>query len=317
MVLPDQEKYSTTRSEMLNQLAYMLGGRAAEELVFHDPTTGASNDIEKATAVARAMVTQYGMTERLGAIRYGKENGEVFLGRDMGHTRDYSEEIAAAIDEEVRSLIDHAHNEAFEILVDNRDVLDKLVIELLAKETLNKEQVAAIFTELHLRPSRPAWTGSERRAPSDRPPVDVPERLGDPVAVGGSMLGAYGLPAPGGTYGSPIPGTYGPPAPDGTYPNPIPSGSNGAPAPSIGSSTGWEPVPGAPGAPGAPGPAGSNGGQSHGPGAGHPSAAHPTSPHVTPAAGGTQTGEGAPPTDHIPGDPADPTGEVRPPESDR
>ncbi|MFZ8927255.1 MAG: ATP-dependent zinc metalloprotease FtsH, partial [Candidatus Nanopelagicales bacterium] len=109
MVLPDQEKYSTTRSQMLNQLAYMLGGRAAEELIFHDPTTGASNDIEKATALARAMVTQYGMTERLGAIRYGQEQGEVFLGRDMGHARDYSEEVAAAIDEEVRSLIEAAH----------------------------------------------------------------------------------------------------------------------------------------------------------------------------------------------------------------
>jgi hypothetical protein len=255
------------------------------------------------------MVTQYGMTERLGAIRYGKENGEVFLGRDMGHTRDYSEEIAAAIDEEVRSLIDHAHNEAFEILVDNRDVLDRLVIELLEKETLNKEQVAAIFEELHLRPSRPAWTGSERRAPSDRPPVDVPERLGDPIGVGGSMLGAYGLPAPGGTYGSPIPGSYGPPAPDGTYPNPIPSGSKGGPAPSIGSSTGWEPAPGAPGTPGVPGPAGSNGGQSHGPGTTHPSAAPPTPPVTDSHA------EGSPPAGHAPGDPADPTGEVRPPGS--
>ncbi len=290
MVLPDQEKYSTTRSEMLNQLAYMLGGRAAEELVFHDPTTGASNDIEKATAVARAMVTQYGMTERLGAIRYGKENGEVFLGRDMGHTRDYSEEIAAAIDEEVRSLIDHAHNEAFEILVDNRDVLDTLVIELLEKETLNKEQVATIFTALRLRPSRPAWTGSERRAPSDLPPVDVPARIGDPVAVGGSMLGAYGLPAPGGTYGAPIPGSYGPPAPDGTYPNPVPLGQSGAPAVSPGPATGWEPAPGAPGAPSAPGapgssggvgPAGSNGGQSHGP-AGTPSDTPHSSDEATP-----------------------------------
>jgi cell division protease FtsH len=317
MVLPDQEKYSTTRSEMLNQLAYMLGGRAAEELVFHDPTTGASNDIEKATTVARAMVTQYGMTERLGAIRYGKENGEVFLGRDMGHTRDYSEEVAAAIDEEVRSLIDHAHNEAFEILVDNRDVLDRLVIELLEKETLNKEQVATIFEELHLRPSRPAWTGSERRAPSDRPPVDVPERIGDPIAVGGSMLGAYGLPAPGGTYGSPIPGSYGPPAPDGTYPNPIPSGSNGAPAPSIGSSTGWEPAPGAPGAPRAPGAPGSNGGHSHGPGTAHPSAAHPASPHPARPTGDPQAGEGAPPAGPTPDDPADPTREVRPPGSDQ
>ncbi|MEK9810788.1 MAG: cell division protein FtsH, partial [Candidatus Nanopelagicales bacterium] len=99
MVLPDQDKYSMPRSQMLNQLAYMLGGRAAEELIFHDPTTGASNDIEKATSLARAMVTQYGMTERLGAIRYGQEQNEVFLGRDMGHMRDYSEEIAAAIDE--------------------------------------------------------------------------------------------------------------------------------------------------------------------------------------------------------------------------
>ncbi len=229
MVLPDQEKYSTTRSEMLNQLAYMLGGRAAEELVFHDPTTGASNDIEKATAVARAMVTQYGMTERLGAIRYGKENGEVFLGRDMGHTRDYSEEIAAAIDEEVRSLVDHAHNEAFEILVDNRDVLDALVIALLEKETLNKEQVAEVFTQLRLRPIRPAWTGSQRRTPSDRPPVDVPPRLTEPVGVGASMLGAYGLPAPGSTYGAPLPGMGAPPA-SSEHPTGGP-GSNGSHTP--------------------------------------------------------------------------------------
>ncbi len=173
MVLPDQEKYSTTRNEMLDQLAYMLGGRAAEELVFHDPTTGASNDIEKATAVARAMVTQYGMTERLGAIRYGQENSEVFLGRDMGHMRDYSEEVAAAIDEEVRAFIEQAHQEAFEILVDNRDVLDSLVVELLERETLDKEQVARIFEPLRRRPGRPPWTGSARRQPSDRGPVKV------------------------------------------------------------------------------------------------------------------------------------------------
>ena len=174
MVLPDQEKYSTTRNEMLDQLAYMLGGRAAEELVFHDPTTGASNDIEKATAVARAMVTQYGMTERLGAIRYGQENSEVFLGRDMGHMRDYSEQVAASIDEEVRAFIEQAHQEAFEILVENRDVLDALVVELLEKETLDKEQVARIFVPLQRRPERPAWTGSARRQPSDRGPVRVP-----------------------------------------------------------------------------------------------------------------------------------------------
>lgn len=174
MVLPDQEKYSTTRSQMLNQLAYMLGGRAAEELIFHDPTTGASNDIEKATALARAMVTQYGMTERLGAIRYGQEQGEVFLGRDMGHARDYSEEVAAAIDEEVRSLIETAHQEAYDLLVTNRDVLDRLVLELLEKETLDKAEVEAVFTDLRLRSPRAAWTGSSLRKPDERGPIVVP-----------------------------------------------------------------------------------------------------------------------------------------------
>ncbi len=183
MVLPDQEKYSTTRSEMLNQLAYMLGGRAAEELIFHDPTTGASNDIEKATTLARAMVTQYGMTERLGAIRYGQEQGEVFLGRDMGHVRDYSEDVAAAIDEEVRTLIETAHQEAYDILVDNRDVLDRLVLELLEKETLDKAEVEAVFADLRLRESRPAWTGSSLRSPDERGPVRVPPN----GAVNGSV----------------------------------------------------------------------------------------------------------------------------------
>ena len=177
MVLPESERYSTTRSEMLNQLAYMLGGRAAEELIFHDPTTGASNDIEKATAVARAMVTQFGMTERLGAIRYGQEQGEVFLGRDMGHVRDYSEEVAAAIDEEVRVFIDAAHHEAYEILVDNRDILDRLVLELLERETLDKGQVEAIFSDLRLRTPRPAWTGSARRVPDSRGPVLTPAEM--------------------------------------------------------------------------------------------------------------------------------------------
>ncbi|MEV7775260.1 ATP-dependent zinc metalloprotease FtsH [Kitasatospora sp. NPDC086791] len=177
MVLPDEDKYSTTRNEMLDQLAYMLGGRAAEELVFHDPTTGASNDIEKATATARAMVTQYGMTERLGAIKFGSDNSEPFLGREMGHQRDYSEEVAALVDEEVKKLIESAHNEAWEILVENRDVLDNLVLELLEKETLNKEQIAEVFAPIVKRPARPAWTGSTRRTPSTRPPVQSPKEL--------------------------------------------------------------------------------------------------------------------------------------------
>jgi cell division protease FtsH len=174
MVLPDQEKYSTTRSQMLNQLAYMLGGRAAEELIFHDPTTGASNDIEKATAVARAMVMQFGMTERLGAIKYGQEQGEVFMGRDMGHTRDFSEEVAAAIDEEVRAFIETAHQEAYDLLVANREALDAIVIALMERETLQKEEIAEIFAELNLREPRVAWTGSARRSPDISGPVEVP-----------------------------------------------------------------------------------------------------------------------------------------------
>nr|WP_307844247.1 ATP-dependent zinc metalloprotease FtsH [Actinospica acidithermotolerans] len=177
MVLPDEDKYSTTRNELLDQLAYAMGGRAAEEMVFHDPTTGASNDIEKATKVARAMVTQYGMTERLGAIKLGQDSGEVFLGRDMGHQRDYSEDVAALVDEEVKKLIENAHDEAWEILADNRAILDRLVLELLEKETLDKAQIANIFADVRLRSPRPAWTGSSRRVPSDVPPVRSPKEL--------------------------------------------------------------------------------------------------------------------------------------------
>ncbi|TDO54259.1 cell division protease FtsH [Kribbella sp. VKM Ac-2527] len=194
MVLPDEDKYSTTRSEMLDKLAYMLGGRAAEEMVFHDPTTGASNDIEKATALARAMVTQYGMTERLGAIKFGQDSSEPFLGRDIGSQRNYSEEIAAAVDEEVGKLIVNAHQEAFDILVENRAVLDHLVEELLEKETLDKGEIARIFEPVQRRDRRPAWTGSSTRVPSDQPPVM-------PVPTRGDQNGSLSDVIPGGSVG--------------------------------------------------------------------------------------------------------------------
>jgi len=184
MVLPDEDKYSQTRSEMLDKLAYMLGGRAAEELIFHDPTTGAGNDIEKATSLARAMVTQYGMTERLGAIKFGEGNAEPFLGRDIGHTRNYSEDVAAMIDDETKKFIAVAHQEAFDILEENRDVLDALVLALLDKETLDKSEVAEIFTALRRRPERPAWTGSPTRIPSTIPPVEIPEEIRKRAANG-------------------------------------------------------------------------------------------------------------------------------------
>ncbi|MFZ2750371.1 MAG: ATP-dependent zinc metalloprotease FtsH, partial [Propioniciclava sp.] len=177
MVMPDADKYSQTRGELLDQLAYMLGGRAAEELVFHDPTTGAANDIEKASKVARAMVTDYGMSEAIGAVKYGSADSEPFLGRDMGGGgRDYSEDVAGTIDREVEQLIATAHQEAFDVLVENREVLDELVRQLFEHETLDKEQVARVFEPLKRRPRRPAWTGSDNRRPSDVPPIDPPER---------------------------------------------------------------------------------------------------------------------------------------------
>ncbi len=185
MVLPDEDKYSQTRSQMLDQLAYMLGGRAAEEMVFHDPTTGAGNDIEKATGLARAMVTQYGMTESLGAIKLGEAAGEPFMGRDMGQGRGYSEDVAAKIDEETKTFLAVAHQEAFDILEENRDVLDSLVLALLDRETLDKAEVAEVFTALRRRPERPAWTGSPARNPSEIPPVEIPQEVRDRVAANG------------------------------------------------------------------------------------------------------------------------------------
>jgi cell division protease FtsH len=177
MVMPTEDRYSTTRNELLDQLAYAMGGRVAEELVFHDPTTGAANDIEKATALARKMVTQFGMSERVGARKLGQQSGEVFLGRDMGHERDYSEDVAGLVDSEVRRFIEHAHDEAWEILVEHRAVLDRLVLALLEKETLNQAEIADIFSAVVKRPERPVWLSSDRRGVSDVPPVRTATEL--------------------------------------------------------------------------------------------------------------------------------------------
>jgi cell division protease FtsH len=171
MVLPDEDKYSQSRSQLLDELAYTLGGRAAEELIFHDPTTGASNDIEKASALARAMVTQYGLSEKIGAIKLGGKDGEPFMGMNYGHQRDYSESVAAIVDQEVKILIENAHLEAYEILENNRDVLDGLVKELMDKETLEKEEILELFAQVAARPARAAWTGSPLRKPSNRPAI--------------------------------------------------------------------------------------------------------------------------------------------------
>jgi cell division protease FtsH len=189
---PQEDKFLVTRSEMMDQLAMLLGGRTAEELVFHEPTTGAANDIEKASQIARGMVTEYGMSERLGARKFGTGDGEPFLGRDMSHTRDYSEEIASTIDEEVRRLIESAHDEAWEILVAYREVLDDLVLQLMDKETLSRDAVLRIFAPIQTRPSRGSYTGYGKRLPSDRPPVLTPKELALTAASDGKDLPAAG-----------------------------------------------------------------------------------------------------------------------------
>ena len=190
MVMPTEDKYSTTRNELLDQLAYAMGGRVAEEIVFHDPTTGASNDIEKATAIARKMVTEYGMSAKVGALKLGAGSGEPFLGRDYGHQRDYSESIAGLVDEEVRLLVEDAHNEAWEVLTQYRDVLDDLVVHLLEKETLNQQEIAQIFTPVAKRPEREVWLSSTQRPVMDRGPIVTPaERAAQAQASGGVEVG--------------------------------------------------------------------------------------------------------------------------------
>ncbi|MET0734535.1 MAG: ATP-dependent zinc metalloprotease FtsH [Microbacterium sp.] len=176
MVLPLDDKYSVTRNELQDQLAYAMGGRVAEEIIFHDPTTGASNDIEKATNIARKMVTEYGMTGDIGPVKLGSSSGEVFMGRDMGHGREFSERVAERVDVQVRALIEQAHNEAYEVINSNRDVLDKLALELLEKETLDHIELAEIFKDVKRLPPRPQWLSSEQRPVSERPPVEVPKR---------------------------------------------------------------------------------------------------------------------------------------------
>jgi cell division protease FtsH len=222
LVVPEDDKQLMTRSEMIARLVFALGGRSAEELVFHEPTTGASQDIEQATKIAKAMVTEYGMSARLGAVKYGQEHGDPFLGRSMGHAPDYSLEVAHEIDEEVRALIEAAHTEAWDVLNTYRDVLDDLVVELLEKETLQRKDLQRIFSNVEKRPRITAFNEFGGRTPSDKPPIKTPGELAKergepwppPVPEEPTPVGA----APG---GGDLPG--GPPRS-----NPEPPGGNGA-----------------------------------------------------------------------------------------
>jgi len=161
MVMPAEDRYSKTRSQLLDNLAYAMGGRVAEEVVFGDPSTGASNDISQATDIAKQMVTEYGMSTQVGSVRLTGSSGEVFLGRDMGHGREYSEQVAATVDAEVRALLDNAMSEATQVLVANRKILDVLAAELLEKETLSEAELAVIFAKVKKLPARPAWVSGQ------------------------------------------------------------------------------------------------------------------------------------------------------------
>ncbi|WP_293697929.1 ATP-dependent zinc metalloprotease FtsH [uncultured Agrococcus sp.] len=183
MVMPVNDKYSVTRNELLDQLTYAMGGRVAEEIVFHDPTSGAGNDIEKATGIARKMVTEYGMSSTIGSVKLGNNQNEMF-GRDMSGGRDYSETVSQQVDKEVRSIIEQAHDEAWQVLNDNRDILDHLASELLEKETLDHLALAEIFKEVRKLPRRPQWLSSPERPVSDKPPVELPVSQDVGEAVG-------------------------------------------------------------------------------------------------------------------------------------
>jgi cell division protease FtsH len=253
LLVPEDDKELMTRSEMIGRLVFAMGGRTAEELVFHEPTTGASSDIEQATKIARAMVTEYGMSPRLGAVKYGQDQGDPFLGRSAGKQADYSLEVAHEIDEEVRKLIETAHTEAWEVLSTYRDVLDDLVREVLEKETLQRRDLERIFAKVEKRPRITAFNDFGERLPSDKPPIKTPGELamerGEPwppprdeepqrtveepaptpvrTAPGaGDLPGGpprdMPEPAP-----SPNPNPYAPPTPGGGYPNGARPGPNG------------------------------------------------------------------------------------------
>ncbi|HEY8524178.1 MAG TPA: ATP-dependent zinc metalloprotease FtsH [Acidimicrobiales bacterium] len=148
LALPEEDKYLKTRGELIDTMTMLLGGRTAEELVFGEPTTGASDDIERCTEIARSMVTTYGMSDRLGPQQLGSQNGEVFLGRDYGHEATYSDEVAGLIDEEVRRLVDGAHERARAILTAHRATLDRLAEALVEKETLDDADLAEVFGDI-------------------------------------------------------------------------------------------------------------------------------------------------------------------------
>jgi cell division protease FtsH len=272
LVVPEDDKQMMTRSEMIARLVFALGGRSAEELVFHEPTTGASSDIEQATKIARAMVTEYGMSARLGAVKYGQEQGDPFLGRSAGRQPDYSLEVAHEIDEEVRALIEAAHTEAWEILNTYRDILDELVVELLERETLQRKDLERVFSKVEKRPRITAFNDFGGRTPSDKPPIKTAGELAKERGEPWPPVQPRREPTPVGVApgSDDLPG--GPPHPSPGHPGPNGAGPHpgGYPAGVVNGGPPGQPVQPAPYSPSYPPPRGSGGAQQPGSGSSGP-----------------------------------------------
>ncbi len=188
LTLPEQDKFLMTREQLRDELAMLMGGRVAEEIVAGDVTTGAGNDIERATKVARQMVTEYGMSDVIGPRTLGVKQGEVFLGRDWGSTPDYSDAVALEIDTEVRQLIDEAHDVALEILTEHREKLDALAQRLVDEETLDREEVVKFFSDIPKREPRPSDVRGRELAVSRQEMTTKGKRQSTPGTLGGPGL---------------------------------------------------------------------------------------------------------------------------------
>ena len=177
LVVPEDDKSLMTRADMIARIVMAMGGRAAEEYIFGEPTSGASSDIDQATRIARTMVTEYGMSAKLGAVKYGSEGGDPFLGRGGGGGAEYSPEVAKIIDDEVRRIIDAAHTEAWQVLDANRGILDAVAGELLEKETLRQDDLERLFADVVKRPRITEFDDFGGRIPSTQPPIKTPGEL--------------------------------------------------------------------------------------------------------------------------------------------
>ncbi|HID06781.1 MAG TPA: cell division protein FtsH, partial [Armatimonadetes bacterium] len=185
---PWEDRYLWTRSELLDQITGMLGGRVAEEIIFGEVTTGAQNDLEHATEMARRMVCEFGMSERLGPVTLGRRTGPVFLGRDLVEDRNYSEAIANEIDQEVRRIVEECYTRARRLLEQHRDILDHLVELLMEKETITGDEIDEVIKTM-----RPGWKPPQHREEPEAPSqAEVPEeQVSAPVAAGTAVAAVH------------------------------------------------------------------------------------------------------------------------------